>query len=288
MVHYQSPPVEQTQYIKLTSEKGKTSEEIKNEVRTAYKGVAEANNQNSCCGNGRSCCGASPKTDTKYSQELGYTKEEIESAPEGANMNLGCGSPQAIASLKPGEIVLDLGSGGGFDAFLAAKKVGPQGKVFGVDMTFEMVMKARKNATKIGYKNVEFLLGEIEHLPLPNNSVDVVISNCVINLSTDKQQVYNESFRVLKEGGRIAISDVVAHTPLPPQMVNNKDLYCNCIAGALAIDELKKILMQAGFTEIVIEPQEASRSYIKDWVPDSDSENYVVSAKIKATKPKTK
>jgi len=264
-----------------------SAEDVKREVRSSYGSVAEANNQKKSCGNSRSCCGVSAKPDKEYSQELGYTQEEFESVPEGCNMGLGCGNPQAIASLKPGEFVLDLGAGGGFDAFLAAKQVGPTGKVFGVDMTPEMVSKARENASKSGYRNAEFLLGEIEHLPLPNNSIDVIISNCVVNLSTNKENVFSESFRVLKEGGRLAISDMVAYKPLPPEMVNNKDLYCNCISGAITISELKNILVKSGFTDIVIEPQENSRMFIKDWVPGSDAENYVVSAKIKAVKPRT-
>ena len=201
-------------------------------------------------------------------------------------MGLGCGNPQAIASLKAGEIVLDLGAGGGFDVFLAAKKVGPSGKVYGVDMTPDMISKARNNATKNGYQNVEFLLGEIEHLPLPNQSVDVIISNCVVNLSTNKSNVFNEAFRVLKDGGRLAISDMVAYKPLPQEMINNAALYCNCISGAITMNELKSILAKAGFIDIMIEPQENSRMFIKDWVPGSDAENYVVSAKIKAVKPK--
>src|SRR5262249_51239477 len=156
-----------------------------------------ANNQNKSCGNGRSCCGVSAKPDPNYSKELGYTQAELESVPEGTNMGLGCGNPQAIASLKQGEVVLDLGSGGGFDAFLASRKVGPTGKVFGVDMTPQMLSTARESALKGGYTNVEFLLGEIEHLPLPDKTVDVIISNCVINLSTHKDQVFKESFRIL-------------------------------------------------------------------------------------------
>ncbi|MDR3623542.1 MAG: arsenite methyltransferase [Chlamydiales bacterium] len=285
MDYYQPPKMEYVQYV-AQNQGFKNVEEVKQEVRGAYGSVADANNQNKSCGNSRSCCGVSNKPDDNYSQELGYTKEELESAPEGSNMGLGCGNPQAIAALKQGEIVLDLGAGGGFDVFLAARKVGPYGRVYGVDMTPEMLSKARINATKSGYKNVEFLLGEIEHLPLPNNTVDVIISNCVVNLSTNKTQVFNESFRVLKEGGRIAISDMVASKPLPQEMVNNKELYCNCISGAITIGELKKILSNAGFVDIVIEPQENSRMFIKDWVPGSDAENYVVSAKIKAIKPK--
>lgn len=283
MDYYQPPKVEHVQYI---TEKTKSTEDVKKEVRGAYGSVAEANKKNQSCGNGRSCCGVSAKPDPSYSQELGYTQEELKSVPEGSNMGLGCGNPQAIADLKTGEVVLDLGAGGGFDAFLAARKVGPNGKVYGVDMTPEMLSTSRANAARDGYRNVEFLLGEIEHLPLPNNSVNVIISNCVINLSPDKAQVFSESFRVLKDGGRIAISDVVANKPLPPEMINNKDLYCNCISGAITIDELKQILSKAGFTDIVIETQENSRMFIKDWVPGAGAENYVISAKIKAIKPK--
>lgn len=287
--HYQPPKVEHVQYVAVQNQSAnKNAEEIRGEVRDAYGRVVEANNKNECCGNGRSCCGVSAKPDPAYLQELGYTQEELDSVPEGINMGLGCGNPQAIASLKQGEVVLDLGAGGGFDAFLAARKVGPNGKVYGVDMTPAMLGTARATAAKGGYTNVEFLLGEIEHLPLPDNTVDVIISNCVINLSTNKQQVFNESFRVLKDGGRLAISDMVAYKPLPPEMVNNKELYCNCISGAIPISELKQILTKSGFTDIVIETQEASRMFVKDWVPGSDAENYVISAKITATKPRAK
>lgn len=276
--NYQPPKVEYVQIV--------NREEVTQEVRKAYGGVVEATKQNKACGNGRSCCGVSAKPDPEYSKELGYSEEELKSVPEGCNMGLGCGNPQAIASLKLGESVLDLGAGGGFDAFLAAKKVGSNGKVYGVDMTQEMLNAARAHAQAGGYNNVEFLLGEIEHLPLPNNTVDVIISNCVVNLSTNKTQVFKESFRVLKDGGRLAISDMVAYKPLPKEMVNNKELYCNCISGAITIDDLKKNLADAGFVDIAIEPQESSRMFIKDWVPGSDSENYVVSAKIKAVKPR--
>lgn len=285
--YYQPPKVECVQYV---AERGvnKNVDEIKKEVRDAYGRVVEANNQNKSCGNGRSCCGVSAKPDPNYAKELGYSEEELKKVPEGTNMGLGCGNPQAIASLKQGEVVLDLGAGGGFDVFLAADKVGRTGKVYGVDMTPEMLSTARATALKEGYTNVEFLLGEIEHLPLPDKTVDVIISNCVINLSTHKKQVFKESFRVLKEGGRLAISDMVALKPLPQEMVNNKELYCNCISGAITIGELKEILTQSGFTDIVIEMQEESRMFIKDWVPGSDAENYVISAKIKAVKPKNK
>lgn len=280
--YYQPPKVEHIQYVSIQTE------DVKRDVRDAYGRVVESSNQNACCGNSRSCCGVSAKPDAEYSQELGYTKEDLESVPEGANMGLGCGNPQAIANLKPGEAVLDLGAGGGFDVFLAARKVGPRGKVYGVDMTPEMLRTARENAIKGGYKNVEFLLGEIEHLPLPDKTVDVIISNCVINLSTNKEQVFKESFRVLKDGGRLAISDMVAYKPLPKEMTENSELYCNCISGAVPINDLRRILSRAGFTEIVIETQENSRMFIKDWVPGSDAENYVISAKIKAVKPRSK
>ena len=285
--YYQPPQVEHVQYVAAQTEGvSKGVEEVKNEVRGAYGRVVESNNQSKSCGNSRSCCGVSAKPDAKYSQELGYSKKELDSVPEGANMGLGCGNPQAIANLKQGEVVLDLGAGGGFDVFLAARKVGHKGKVYGVDMTPAMLSTARANAQQGGYQNVEFLLGEIEHLPLPNNAIDVIISNCVINLSTDKEQVFEESFRVLKDGGRLAISDMVAFKPLPKEMVDNKELYCNCISGALPISELKQILSRAGFTDIVIETQENSRMFIKDWVPGSDAENFVISAKITAVKPK--
>lgn len=278
MMDYQPPKIEHVQYM----------EEIKENVRGAYGKVAEANDKNQSCGNSKSCCGVSAKPDDNYSKELGYTQEELDKAPKGSNMGLGCGNPQAIAALKEGEIVLDLGAGGGFDAFLAADKVGPKGKVYGVDMTPEMLKKARTNAQENDYHNVEFLLGEIEHLPLPNDTVDVIISNCVVNLSTDKMQVFKEAFRVLKEGGRLAISDIVASKPLPKEMLDNKELYCNCISGALPIDQIKEFLAQAGFVDIAIETQEKSRKLIKEWVPGVGAENYVVSGKIKAVKPKVK
>ncbi len=286
MDYYYPPKTEYVYYV--ATKTAKNEEGMKREVRAAYGSVAEANNQNKGCGNGRSCCGVSAKPDKEYLQGLGYSQDELDSVPQGCNMGLGCGNPQAIASLRQGEVVLDLGSGGGFDVFLAAKRVGPKGKVYGVDMTPEMISKARDNAVKNGYQNVEFLLGEIEDLPLPNNTVDVIISNCVVNLSTNKKSVFNECFRVLKEGGRLAISDMVAYKPLPSEMIYNKELYCNCISGAITMSELKNILEKAGFTKIVIEPQESSRMFIKDWVPGSDAENYVVSAKIKAVKSRVK
>ncbi|NGX31996.1 MAG: Aklanonic acid methyltransferase DnrC [Candidatus Anoxychlamydiales bacterium] len=281
--YYQLPNVELVQYVAVNQKATKSDEDVKREVRSVYRNAAKGNNQNNSSKN--NCCGSSSNPN-EYAKKFGYTEEELESIPQECNMGLGCGNPQNIASLKEGESVLDLGAGGGIDVFLAAKKVGPNGKVYGVDMTPEMLSKARDNALKGNYKNVEFLLGEIEHLPLPNNSIDAIISNCVVNLSTNKAQVFKESFRVLKDGGRIAISDMVAYKPLPKEMINNKELYSNCISGASTIDELKNSLSKAGFVDIVIETQKDSRQFIKDWVPGSDAENYVISAKIKAVKPR--
>lgn len=289
MDYCEQPKIEHVQYVMASdSNESKSKEDIKNEVRAAYGEVADASKENDSCGNGRSCCGVSAKPEQEYSKELGYSKEELESVPEGANMGLGCGNPMNIAEFSKGEVVLDLGAGGGFDVFLAARKVGPTGKVYGVDMTPEMLSKARANAVREGYDNVEFLLGEIEHLPLANSSVDVIMSNCVVNLSTNKAQVFNETFRVLKPGGRIAISDIVANKKLPAEMVSNEKLYCNCISGAIPINDLKNILSEAGFIDILIEPQANSRMFIKDWVPGAGAEDYVISAKIKATKPKAR
>jgi SAM-dependent methyltransferase len=206
-------------------------------------------------------------------------------APEGADLGLGCGNPQAIAALKPGETVLDLGSGGGFDCFLAAKAVGESGKVIGVDMTHEMIALSRKNASKSYYTHVEFRLGEIEHLPVADASVDVIISNCVINLSPDKPQVFKEAFRVLKRGGRLAVSDMVASGKLTEELRSDLASYSACIAGASPVDELATMIEDAGFVRIRIEPKEESRSFVKDWAPGKSIENYVLSATIEAVKP---
>ena len=200
-------------------------------------------------------------------------------------MGLGCGNPQAIASLKPGETVLDLGSGGGFDCFLAARAVGESGKVIGVDMTHEMVSKARENAAKAGFNNVEFRLGEIEHLPVADNSVDVIISNCVINLSPEKHKVFEDSFRVLKPGGRLAVSDVVATAELPEEVKSDLALHAGCIAGASLIDEVDAMLRRSGFRNIRIKPKDESRDFIRTWAPGRKIEEYVVSATIEAVKP---
>jgi ubiquinone/menaquinone biosynthesis C-methylase UbiE len=219
--------------------------------------------------------------------QIGYSPEELQAVPAAADLGLGCGNPQAIAALQPGETVLDLGSGGGFDCFLAARQVGPDGRVIGVDMTAEMVAKARNNAQEADYNNVEFRLGEIEHLPVADGSVDVILSNCVINLSPDKPQVFREAFRVLRPGGRLAISDVVATAPMPEAVRSDLALYAGCLAGAATIEELETALRSAGFDQIRIQPKEESRHFIRDWAPGRGIEDYLVSAGIEAVKPKS-
>ncbi|MGK5088822.1 arsenite methyltransferase [Bdellovibrionota bacterium FG-2] len=261
--------------------KEKKHDEIRQEVRDQYRKIAE----NSSCGCAPSCCSPSETPSSEASsQAMGYTTSEVNAVPEGANMGLGCGNPQAIAALKTGETVLDLGSGGGFDCFLAAKQVGETGQVIGVDMTPEMISKARSNAEKASYTNVEFRLGEIENLPVADHSVDVVISNCVINLSPDKPRVFSELYRVLRVGGRLAISDVVANAPIPESIKNNVDLYTGCIAGAVLVSELEQMLHATGFKDVRISPKELSKSFIQKWAPGTEITDYVVSANIEAVK----
>jgi len=202
-----------------------------------------------------------------------------------ANLGLGCGNPLAIASLQPGQTVLDLGSGAGFDCFLAARAVGPSGMVIGVDMTHEMLAKARENAKKNGFTNVEFRLGEIEALPVADGTVDVIISNCVINLSPEKTRVFREAYRVLKPGGRVAVADIVATAPLPNDVKEDWAAYTGCMAGASQITNLEEMLQQSGFDQIRIAPKDASRSFIREWLPGKRMEDYLVSATIEAVKP---
>ncbi|MFP3874900.1 MAG: arsenite methyltransferase [Thiohalophilus sp.] len=253
---------------------------IRSTVREAYASVAQGGG--GCC-SGDNGCGSQPES--VASQRLGYSDAELNAAPDGADLGLGCGNPQAIAALKPGETVLDLGSGAGFDCFLAARAVGDTGRVIGVDMTPEMLAKARENARKGGYDNVEFRLGEIEHLPLADASVEVIISNCVINLSPDKAQVFREAFRVLRPGGRLAISDVVATAELPEEVRRDLALYTGCMAGASSVDELERTLREAGFQAVRIAPKDESREFIRDWAPGRGVEAYVASAVIEASKP---
>ena len=269
----------------------KTEETDKNTVRDAVRDrYAEiATTESSCCCNRSSEIDPSVltrKTGHEESLKLGYTEEDLAAAPEGANLGLGCGNPQAIAALRPGEVVVDLGAGAGFDCFLAARAVGPTGHVIGVDMTPEMVGKARENVAKSDYENVDFRLGEIEHLPVADATADVIISNCVINLSPDKPAVYAEAYRVLKPGGRLAVSDVVATAELPAEWRADMRLLSACIAGASTVDEVKEMLRVAGFVDIKVEPKDQSRDFIQEWEPGRKLEDYVLSASITAVKPK--
>lgn len=226
-----------------------TEEKIRKNVREGYAKVARQ--QGSCCGPASSCCGSGDTTDT-IAQKVGYSEEDLAAVPEGSNLGLGCGNPVAMASLKPGETVLDLGSGPGFDCFLAARRVGETGRVIGVDMTPEMLARGRENARKGEHRNVEFRLGEIEHLPVEDNSVDVILSNCVINLSTDKAQVFREAFRVLKPGGRLMISDTVIIKPLPEFLQRSMAAYVGCVSGAMRRQEYIETVKAAGFKEVQI------------------------------------
>jgi SAM-dependent methyltransferase len=224
-------------------------EQIKKVVREGYAHIAKQGS--SCCGPAESCCGSTDLAQD-ISKQMGYTEEELGAVPEGANLGLGCGNPVAIASLREGETVLDLGSGGGFDCFLAAEKVGENGKVIGVDMTPEMLERARENARKGNYTNVEFRLGEIDNLPVADNAADVLISNCVINLVPDKRRVFKEAFRVLKPGGRLMISDIVLLRELPAFIKNSIEAYIGCISGAIMRDEYISAIEAAGFHKVRI------------------------------------
>ncbi|MGE0259734.1 MAG: arsenite methyltransferase [Alphaproteobacteria bacterium] len=263
--------------------------EQKELVRARYGGIAVADNAaaESCCSpSPTGCCGPAEAPEiAKKSLQMGYSEAEIAAVPEGANLGLGCGNPQAIAALRPGETVVDLGSGAGFDVFLAAQQVGPTGRVIGVDMTHEMLKKARDNAAKLGADNVEFRLGEIEHLPIADNTADVVMSNCVINLVPDQIRVYREAFRVLKPGGRLAISDVVNIAPLSPELAGDPALLCGCIAGAASREQVEAWLAEAGYVDIRVGVKLDSRDMIAGWAPGRGIENHVASAAIEARKP---
>ncbi|MTJ83439.1 MAG: arsenite methyltransferase [Telmatospirillum sp.] len=255
-------------------------QEQKERVRAVYGDIAVKGGREDKQG----CCCSSSQPDAR-SRRIGYSDEEVGAAPDGANLGLGCGNPQGLAAIREGDVVLDLGSGAGFDCFLAGKATGPSGKVIGVDMTHEMLARARANADKVNATNVEFRLGEIEHLPVADASVDVVISNCVINLSPDKAQVFKEAFRVLKPGGRLVISDIVNLEPLPERLARDEQLLCHCVAGAVSPAENQDWLSRAGFKDVMIEVKPESRDVIKDWAPGSGVERYVVSAMITATRP---
>ncbi len=258
--------------------------QIKEMVRARYGSIAAATDPADCCGPApSSCCGPTAAASAKALQ-MGYSAADLAAIPDGANLGLGCGNPLAIAAMRPGETVIDLGSGAGFDCFLAAQQVGPAGQVIGIDMTHEMLAKARTNAANIGAANVEFRLGELEHLPVADNTADIVISNCVINLVPDKRQVLREAFRVLKRGGRLAVSDIVSTAPLPAALATDPALLCGCVAGAVSPALIEEWLSQAGFSAVRVEIKPHTRELIKTWGPEQGIENYVASATIEARK----
>ncbi|TAL06368.1 MAG: arsenite methyltransferase [Verrucomicrobia bacterium] len=269
-------------------------------VRSGYTKIANETSAG-CCSPGVSCCGSAPQDADKLARELGYTVEELKALPEGANMGLSCGNPAALAALKPGEVVLDLGSGGGFDVFIAGRKVGASGRAIGVDMTPDMLGKARRNTAsyqqQTGLNNVEFRLGEIEHLPVADNSVDAIISNCVINLSPDKPQVWREMARVLKPGGRIAVSDIALVKPLPPEILKLVEAMIGCVAGAALVSEAGRMAREAGLTGIVLKSKpgyvEAMTSFedplyrkiVEHLPPGAKPSDYITSLEVQARKP---
>ena len=230
-------------------------QKVRQLVRAGYAKIAQDTSAG-CCNPGVSCCGSAPPDADKLARELGYSVEELKASPDGANMGLSCGNPAALAALKPGEVVLDLGSGGGFDVFIAGRKVGANGRAIGVDMTPEMLAKARHNLEgyrkQAGLDNAEFRLGEIEHLPVADSSVDAIISNCVINLSPDKAQVWREIARVLKPGGRVAVSDMALLKPLPAEVLKLVEALVGCVAGAALVSDTESMARAAGLTDIVL------------------------------------
>jgi arsenite methyltransferase len=272
-------------------------EGIKKIVREGYGKIA--GRSCSCCGPAEPCCGGSSLAED-IGRNIGYSEEELGAVPDGANLGLGCGNPVALSELREGETILDLGSGAGFDCFLAANKVGDKGKVIGVDMTHEMLEKARENARKGGYDNVEFRLGEIEYLPVADNSVDVIISNCVINLSPDKSGVFKEAFRVLKPGGRLMVSDIVLEGELPDAVRKSAAAYVGCVSGAVIKEDYLKLIRKAGFRDVEVLAEDV---FSLDCMAGDDSTrrvidklnlprervdtilHSVISAKVKAIKP---
>jgi SAM-dependent methyltransferase len=259
--------------------------QIKDMVRARYGGIAQAASEASCCAPSPSSCCGPESTSHDKARRMGYSEAELAAVPEGANLGLGCGNPQVIAAMRPGEIIVDLGSGAGFDCFLAARQAGETGHVIGVDMTHEMLKKARDNAAQIGAGNVEFRLGELEHLPVADNTADVVISNCVINLVPDKQQVFREALRVLKSGGRLAVSDVINIAPLPAELKSDPTLLCGCVAGAAPADRIEAWLSEAGFVDGRVTPNFESREMVEGWASGRGVGNYIAAAIVEARKP---
>jgi arsenite methyltransferase len=287
------------------AEKEMCKESIRKHVRERYGMIANKNMAakgtkggtlaSSCCAPAASCCESEAVScgsekglegqSREIAEVMGYSTEDLDKLPEGANMGLGCGNPVAMASLKEGQTVLDLGSGGGMDCFLAAEKVGKTGQVIGVDMTPDMVSKARSNAEMLGTENVEFRLGEIEHLPVADGSVDVILSNCVINLSPEKEAVFQEAYRVLKTGGRLAISDILTTCELPGEARKDLELISACIGGAATVDDTKQMLEEAGFEDVTISAQDTNKDLLEKWVPGLTATEAVISARIEAIKP---
>jgi SAM-dependent methyltransferase len=279
-------------------------------VRQRYAAIAAASDDQCCgtetaTGGASSCCrepetesvgGGEPKTESSccdddanepYSRALGYSPDDLERVSDGANLGLGCGNPTALAELEEGETLVDLGSGAGFDCFLAAQEVGEDGSVIGVDMTPEMVERARANVEKNAVENVDFRLGEIEHLPVADERVDVVISNCVVNLSPAKRRVFEEAYRVLRPGGRLAVTDVVRTADVPPaRRRTDPESVAACIAGAAGIDELREMVERTGFESVSVRPKEDSEAFIREWSDDRPLESYYVSAVIEGEKPR--
>jgi arsenite methyltransferase len=267
--------------VEVTNMTIEGNDEIRSQVQEHYGAVARTGA--SCCAPG--CCGgaATSPGPAETALRLGYSTQDLGSVPDGANLGLGCGNPGAIAALRAGETVLDLGSGAGFDCFLAARQVGPTGRVIGVDMTPNMIRRARENATKVGLGNVEFRLGEIERMPVADQTVDAVISNCVVNLSPDKPAVFAEAMRVLRPGGRLAINDVVALRPVPEEIRRDLTLYTGCVAGAATIPETEAMLRQVGFVDVQVELNDAASKAMTEMIPgDLDLSTLAASARITA------
>ena len=276
------------------------ADKVRAVVRDGYSKIALKTEQR-CCGSGVSCCGSAPAEAEQLAQHIGYSAEELAALPEGANMGLSCGNPAALAELRPGEIVLDLGAGGGFDVFIAGRKVGATGRAIGVDMTPDMLSKARRNVAayrrQSGLDNVEFRLGEIEHLPVADASVDVIISNCVINLSPDKPQVWREMARVLKPGGRLAVSDMALLRPLPEVVRERIEALVGCVAGAVLVEETEAMARAAGLTEIELKPRPDYVKAMTQWEDPLYREiaeqlpagltaaDYLTSLEVKARRP---
>jgi SAM-dependent methyltransferase len=274
-------------------------ESVRQKFREGYGKIAVGDG--SCCSGGVSCCGSSAPASEQLARQVGYSAADLAALPDGANLGLSCGNPTALASLQPGEVVLDLGAGGGFDVFIAGRKVGARGRAIGVDMTAEMLAKARRNTAayrrQTGLDNVEFRLGEIEHLPVANASVDVVISNCVINLSPDKPQVWREIARVLKPGGRVAVSDMALLKPLPQAVGEMVEALIGCVAGAVLVSETRRMARAAGLANIVLTPKPDYVKAMANWKDPlyrkivrhlparTRPADYMTSLEVQATKP---